>query len=136
MALTAARAIRCVGLLSALATAAPAAAQRAIASRFPIDSVGDSTFVFAVRDSRWVERGLRGDAVDPRKRDSVVARFRVLAVARGRATALITGQTTDVTAAHVALLVRTPAPWYRRPSLWAGVLVGAAAGALIGRANP
>jgi len=125
-----------VALLAALGTASPVAAQGAIAARFPIETVGDSTFVFAVHDNRWVERGLRGNAVDPRKRDSVVARFRILAVERGRATALITGQTTDVSAEHVALLERTPSPWYRRPSMWLGVIVGAAAGALIGRANP
>ena len=114
--------------------AAPEAtlAQRRVAVRFPIEQVGDSTFVFPVRNNRWVAAGQRGQALDPARRDTLVARFRVLAVSRGRATALVTGQTTEVTTDHVAVLERVTAPWYRQWTLWVGLLVGGAAGAALG----
>ncbi|HEX5438537.1 MAG TPA: hypothetical protein VFW98_15395 [Gemmatimonadaceae bacterium] len=98
------------------------------AVRFEITAVGDSTFSFAVGRHDWVQVGERGIAVDPRRRDALVARFVVMHVDHGRATALVTGQTTPVVVAHVALLERPRTPWYRRGVFWLGALIGAVVG--------
>jgi hypothetical protein len=109
-------------------------AQRPMARRY-IAGVGDSTFVFPVRELEWVRPGMVGRAVDPARRDTLVAMFRVLDVFGGLATALVTGQTTDITTDHVALLeYPTPAPprrtrWYRLRSFWVGLLLGGGIGA-------
>ncbi len=102
------------------------------AIRFEIAQVGDSTFSFTIGRNDWVERGRRGIAVDPRRRDVLVARFVILDVDEGRATALVTGQTTRVTTDHVALLERPPIRWYGQPAFWIGAFAGGVAGLLIG----
>ena len=102
------------------------------AVRFEIAQAGDSTFSFAVGRNDWIARGRRGIAVDPRRRDALVARFVVVGVDSGRATALVTGQTTRVTTDHVALLIRPPVRWFRQEHFWAGAVTGALAGLLIG----
>ena len=108
--------------------AAPAGAQQP-AYRFAVDSVTDSTFVIPIGASAaWVKRGTVGVAVDPRRRDALVARFRVLEVDGGRARVLVTGQTTFVTTEHVALLDPPPPRLWRSASFWAGIVLGAAAG--------
>jgi hypothetical protein len=118
----------------ALALAPPAAAQEGADARFFVVEVGDSTFTFEAGDARWVRPGLAGRTVDPARRDTTVARFRVLAV-RGRlATALVTAQTTDVTPSHVALLPAPRTPWWRRRAFWAGLLAGGAMGAAVSAA--
>ncbi|MEP6692789.1 MAG: hypothetical protein ABJD07_16650 [Gemmatimonadaceae bacterium] len=123
-----------VVLAVALAAMAPAssAAQRTSTYRYEISSAGDSTFAFAVGgDSVWIRPGSFGIAVDPRRHDVLIARFRVLGVTSGAATALITGQTTLVTADHVALLERPEMAgprFFRRPAFWGGLLLGGAAG--------
>jgi hypothetical protein len=101
------------------------------AYRFGITWSGDSTFSFPVERHGWVRSGLTGIAVDPFRRDALVARFRVIQVAEGHATALITGQTTHVTADHVALLDRPPAPWYRQRTFWVGTVLGVVVGAFV-----
>lgn len=110
----------------------PAHAARAQESayRFEIATVGDSTFTFDAGRHGWVKPGLAGIAVDPERRDVLVARFRILRVTDGRATALVTGATTNVTERHVALLNRPATPFYRRGTFWLGTVLGAAAGAL------
>ena len=114
---------------SLLLAAAPAAHAQPSATRFEITAVGDTTFVFRVGDPQdWVRRGMSGIAVDPRRRDVLIARFRVTAVRDGEATALITGQTTVVETEHVALLTRPETPWYRRPTFWIGLVLGGAIG--------
>lgn len=119
-----------LGLVAALALlASGAGAQQRPPARFAIEAVGDTTFTFRVPSDPWVKAGMRGRAVDPANRDSLVAQFRVAGVDWGTATAVITGQTTAVTTAHVAMLVIPPAPWYRRESFWIGVVVGAGVGA-------
>ena len=57
--------------------AAPAGAQES-AVRFEISTVADSTFEFPAGRYAWVAPGIRGIAVDPRRRDALVARFQVL----------------------------------------------------------
>lgn len=109
---------------------APAAAQ-AHARRFMVDSVGDSTFVFHVgANDGWVRAGASGVAVDPRRRDALVARFRVLRVDDRVATALVTGQTTFLTTDHVALLEEPPRKFFRQGVFWAGAFLGGVLGAI------
>ena len=125
--------MRSLVTLTALLTVTLALPRASVAQenayRFPITSVGDSTFSFDVANNRWVKRGLRGIAVDPQRRDALVARFEVLSVDGGTATALVTGQTTRLTPEHAALIERRPPPFYRRRSFWLGVVMGGAVGA-------
>ena len=79
-----------------VARGAVGAQQRAV--RFEITAVSDTTLLFRAGTARWVHAGQTGTAVDPRRRDALVARFRVLTVRDGLATALVTGQTTSVMA--------------------------------------
>jgi hypothetical protein len=108
-------------------TAAPLRAQyRGV--RFEITSVGDTTFAFSSGGEKWIRRGQEGIAVDPRRRDALVARFRVTAVHDGVVDALVTGQTTNLRVEHVAVLEEPRRSWYRAPSFWAGLATGAALG--------
>ncbi|MBL8959182.1 MAG: hypothetical protein JNJ98_04955 [Gemmatimonadetes bacterium] len=122
-------------LVGAALVAAPfvANAQRP-ATRFEITAVTDSTLSFRTASAGWIKTGRAGIAVDPRRRDQLVARFEVVAVADGIATALITGQTTDVSIDHVATVVEPETPWYRRKSFWVGLLLGGALGGAAGSA--
>jgi hypothetical protein len=117
-------------LLTALALPRRSVAQES-AYRFPISAVGDSTFSFDVATNRWVKRGMRGIAVDPQRRDALVARFTVLSVDGGTATALVTGQTTRLSTEHAALIQRQPPPFYRSGSFWLGLALGVGIGAAI-----
>ena len=111
----------------------PVASERSAAvdpqtRRFDIVDVDDTTITILLGSSRWVRRGSTGIAVDPTRRDALVARFRVVSRANGRAVALVTGQTTRVLSSHVALLrepVRGP---LRQGVFWTGLLVGVATG--------
>lgn len=117
-------------LLPAIAT--PAHAQLK-GVRFEVTSVGDTTLTFDAGTERWIRRGIEGIAVDPAKRDVLVARLRVLGVDRsGAVTAMVTGQTTAVTRDHVVLLQEMRPAWYRRRAFWGGVVLGAALGATAG----
>lgn len=101
--------------------------------RFEIAAVGDTTLSFRSGTEHWIRRGLPGIAVDPRKRDVLVARLRVLRVDRaGTVTALVTGQTTAVTTDHVVLLQELQPAWYRRRAFWVGIALGAALGGVAG----
>jgi hypothetical protein len=111
------------------AAASPLAAQEARA-RFDIDSVGDSTFTFALGRARWVSRGQRGLAVDAKQGDALIARFRVLRVNHGVATAVVTGQTARVMSGEVALLTEPKPPFYVQPFFWIALGVGGAIGFL------
>ena len=92
--------------------------------RFDIVEVGDTTFGFAVGPRKWLRPGATGIAVDPRRRDGLVARYKVLWVKDGIVTALITGQTTRVTPDHMALAVRPVTPLLRQRTFWAGAFSG------------
>jgi len=99
------------------------------ARRFEIIDAGDSTFKFIVAGTPWVRGGDVGVAVDPRRRDALVARFVVQTRVADTATALITGQTARVTATHVALLdVPRRRPLTQR-AFWWGVFTGGVLGA-------
>ena len=115
--------------------AAPAALRaQDSAVRFEIRTVEDSTFTFAAAQAPWVARGQQGIAVDPRRRDGLVARFVVLGVDGGVANALILGQSQKVTTDHVVLLRPPREHWYASKAFWGGALGGLAAGLLIGLA--
>jgi hypothetical protein len=128
-----------VRILLALALVCAAAAPRAAraqdnAVRFEIRTVGDSTFTFAAGQAPWVARGQKGIAVDPRRRDGLVARFVVLGVDDGVANALILGQSQKVTTDHVVLLRPPRLHWYASKRFWAGALGGLAVGFAAGKA--
>lgn len=113
----------------------PAAAQaQDNAVRFEIRSVGDSTFTFAAPQAPWVTKGQKGIAVDPRRRDGLVARFVVLGVDDGVANALILGQSQKVTTDHVVLMRPPRSRWYASKRFWFGALGGAVAGFAAGKA--
>ena len=118
-------------IVFALFGASSAAAQET-SVRFEISAVGDTSFLFRPGRHTWVSAGQRGIAVDPRRRDVMVARFRVVGVRDGVATAVITGQTTNIATDHVALIVQPSPHWYQRGTFWVGTLVGAVVGTVIG----
>lgn len=120
-----------IALLCATLGCPAVASAQATAVRFPIDRVGDSTFTFPVEGRSWVGRGRSGIAVDPHRRDALVARFRVVTVDRGIATALITGATTPLTADDMALLDQPRAAFFKQKTFWFGALAGAALGAFV-----
>ena len=98
------------------------------AVRFLITTIGDSTIEFRTGGEKWIRPGQLGVAVDPRRRDELIARFRVESVREGSARAVITGQTTAVTAEHVAVLDEPRRSTYRSPAFWIGIAVGGALG--------
>jgi hypothetical protein len=104
-------------------------AQQRPPARFFIHTVGDTTFSFSVPSDPWVKPGMEGIAVDPTRRDSLVARFRVAKIDWGEAMAVVTGQTTALTTQHVALLRMPEPPWYKRKQFWVGLVLGAGLGA-------
>lgn len=105
------------------------------AVRFDIRSVGDSTFTFDVSRAPWVARGQSGIAVDPRRRDGLVARFVVLGVSEGVANALILGQSQKLTTEHVVLLRPPRERWYASGKFWLGALGGLIVGFFVGHAT-
>lgn len=111
-------------------TAAPAAAQ-SLGARFEITQVGDTTFRFSRGTAGWVRIGTTGIAVDPKRRDALVARFRIARIDSGLVTAVITGQTTRVATEHIAVLSVPPKPWWKGITFWAGTVFGVVVGALI-----
>ena len=86
--------------------------------RFEITHVGDSTISFPRGRAGWVRRGQVGIAVDPRRRDALVAQLRVLSVEAGIATAVLIGATTRPMTDHVAILYQPPRPWFRSSLFW------------------
>jgi hypothetical protein len=99
--------------------------------RFEITQVGDTTFRFPRGSAGWVKHGGTGYAVDPRRRDALVARFRVIRVDSGLVTALVTGQTTRVATEHIAVMTEPAKPWYKSLTFWSGTVFGVVIGALI-----
>lgn len=101
--------------------------------RFEITQVGDTTFRFPRGNAGWIKPEMTGIAVDPRRRDILVAEFRVVRVDSGLVTALITGQTTRVATEHIAVMPEPPKPWYKGITFWGGTVFGFVIGALISR---
>ena len=96
--------------------------------RFDVVAAEDTTFTILIGGDRWVRRGTVGVAVDPKRRDALVARFRVISRVGDSAIALITGQTTRLSSTDVAL-IREPVPGpLRQDAFWAGLFFGIAAG--------
>ena len=101
------------------------------AVRFEITQVGDTTFRFPRGSAQWVKGGASGNVVDPRRRDALVARFRVARIDSGLVTAVITGQSTRVATEHIALMTEPQKPWYKTITFWGGTVFGVVLGALI-----
>lgn len=99
--------------------------------RFEITRVGDSTFFFSAGAEKWIKKGSAGIAVDPKRRDALVARFRVTAVDAGEASALVEGQTTNVRTDHVVILEEPRRSWMKQPTFWWGLVTGSALGASV-----
>jgi hypothetical protein len=118
-------------LLLALALGATPAQAQFTGVRFEITQVGDTTFRFPRGNAGWVRPEMTGIAVDPRRRDILVARFKVARIDSGLVTAVITGMTTRVATEHIAVLDAPPKPWYKGITFWAGTVFGIVIGALI-----
>lgn len=103
------------------------------AARFEIEFVDDSTAVIQLEEAGWVRRGLVAYAVDPQRRDALVARLTVLSRDSTSARLLIASQVTRVTTEHFILLPKPATPWWRSRSVWTSLLSGLAAGALLSR---
>lgn len=99
------------------------------AARFEIDAIDDSTATFRVFESRWVRTGLSAYAVDPVRRDALVARLTIIRRDSTTATALVTSQVARVTTDHFLLVPPLPRVWWRTRRFWLGALVGSAVGA-------
>jgi len=125
--------VRALLAAALLAIASVAAHAQQGAYRFEITAVGDSTIAFRAPDAPWMKRGLKGIAVDPTRRDALIARFTVLRVEGQLATAVITGQTAKVTTGYVALVEAPGKAWYAQPAVWIAGGAGLIAGILIAR---
>jgi hypothetical protein len=98
------------------------------AARFEIDAADDSTATFRVFESRWLRAGLSAYAVDPVRRDALVARLTILRRDSTTATALVTSQVARVTTDHFLLVSPPRTPWWGTKLFWIGTLVGSAVG--------
>lgn len=116
-----------------LVLAAPAARAQDAATRFEVMAVGDSTVTFRLGRADWVRPGQRGVAVDPRRRDLLVARLRVISIMRDSAIALVTGQTMPVVPEHVVVLTHPPVRFFRSSVFWVGVVSGLLSGFIAGK---
>jgi hypothetical protein len=103
--------------------------------RFAVSTVRDSLVEFPQGSARWVKRGKLGIAVDPARRDAMIARLRITNVGGGTVTAIVTAQSQPLSTDHVVILDEPPPAWYRRMALWAGFGIGAALGFLVGAAT-
>lgn len=122
---------RVLGLILVLMLSGVPAEAQFRGVRFEITQVGDTTFRFPRGTAGWVKVGTTGITVDPRRRDALVARFRVARIDTGLVTAIITGQTTRVATEHIAVLSEPPKPWWKGITFWAGTVFGVVIGALI-----
>jgi hypothetical protein len=118
-------------LVLALGLSAERASAQSRGIRFEITQVGDTTFRFPRGTAGWLKYETTGIVVDPRRRDALVARFRVVRIDSGLVTGLVTGLTTRVATEHIAVVAEPPKPWYRGITFWAGTVFGVVIGALI-----
>jgi hypothetical protein len=96
--------------------------------RFQLVAADDSTVSFLAPREPWVREGMYGIAVDPARRDALVARLYVLARSADTTVALVTGQTTRMSAEYVAIFRRPTTPMLRQQSFWGGLAAGIAVG--------
>ena len=101
--------------------------------RFEITQVTDTTLRFPRGRATWIKPKMTGIAVDPRRRDILVARFEVLRIDSGLVTAAINGMTTRVATEHIAVMSEPPKPWYKTRTFWGGTVFGFVLGALVSR---
>jgi hypothetical protein len=101
--------------------------------RFEITQVTDTTLRFPRGRASWIKPKMTGIAVDPRRRDILVARFEVLRIDSGLVTAAINGMTTRVATEHIAVMSEPPKPWYKGVTFWGGTVFGFVVGALLSR---
>ncbi len=99
--------------------------------RFLIVAVGDSTVSLLAAGERWLRSGTYGIAVDPRRRDALVARLYVQTRVADTAVALVTGQTTRLSTDYVAIFRQPSTPVLRQGGFWGGLASGFALGALV-----
>jgi hypothetical protein len=116
-----------VALVAPVLAPTPVSAQARVV-RFEVTAVSDTSLNFRVGPEKWVAPGQTGSAVDPRRRDPLVARLRVAWVQDGIATAMVTGQTTAVSIDHVVTMEAPSRRWYKAVPFWAGVFLGGALG--------
>ena len=101
-------------------------------SRFRVLAVTDTSLTFEIGDADWVKAGREGISVDPRRRDVLIARFRVVRVVDHQALAVVVGQTEPLSTEHVALLTEPSRPFWRTKSFWFGLVGGLAMGFGVG----
>jgi len=123
---------RLVLVLALLVGATPPATAQIGGVRFEITQVADTMIFFPRGTARWVRPGQVGIAVDPRRRDALVAQFRVVRVDSGLASAVITGSTTRPLTEHIAILQPPTRAWFRTPLFWGSLVLGFALGAMTG----
>ena len=97
--------------------------------RFLLVAVDDSTVTLLAPNDRWIRRGTYGIAVDPRRRDALVARLYVQSRMGDTAVALVTGQTTRMSTEYAAIFRSPTTPVLRQATFWGGLATGAALGA-------
>jgi hypothetical protein len=125
--------VRLAFAVAVLAASAGRSRAQERTARFEIISVTDTSLTFALGPVRWVRPGREGWAVDPRRRDALIARFRITTVRAGQADALVTGQTAPVSTEHLALLAEPRPPIIATRSFWFGVVGGMLLGFAAGR---
>jgi len=99
------------------------------AARFEIDAVDDSTVRFRPLEAHWIRAGMSAYAVDPLRRDALVARLLVQVETGDAMSALVTSQTGRVTTSHFLLVPKPAVPWWRERPFWVGAIAGSALGA-------
>lgn len=98
-------------------------------TRFLILAVDDSTVTMLAPRDRWLRPGTYGIAVDPGRRDALVARLYVQTRNADTTVALVTGQTTRMSTDYVAIFRRPGTPVLKQGSFWGGLATGVAVGA-------
>lgn len=101
-------------------------------ARFRVLAVTDTSLTFDVGQADWVKAGREGISVDPRRRDVLIARFRVVRVSDHQALAVVVGQTEPLSTEHVALLTEPSRPFWKTRSFWFGLVGGLALGFGVG----
>jgi hypothetical protein len=92
--------------------------------RFAVVELTDSTVRFDASDARWLRPGMIGYAVDPSKKDALVASLSLMGTGGREYKALITGQREPVDSTHIVVFLRPDTPWWRTKHYWGGFVIG------------